>query len=798
MKHKEILLVMLMTLISATGFFYAQEKSEELSILEGPYIGQPLPGIYPEIFAPGIISTGLHDDYGPAIAKDGNEIYFRIWGKPHAILWVIKRVDGKWGEPEVAPFSGQYEDGGFIFSKDENRIYFDSDRPLDNKDESKDTDIWIVDRDENGWGKPINLGAPINSTDDEYIGSVTADKTIYFTVRKRLADGKFSFKNYSSRWKDTAYSKPEKLPYPFNSDYFQIAPRFSLDESYAILTINGREDGIGQEDLYVTFKKEDGTWTEPQNLGAQVNSSQTDWFPSFSPDGKYLFFVSWRHTGEKNPKTKSRFEEKMMKFYKEPSFGHGADIFWVDTKVIEELKPEGLKKNISALVLLGEWFGDAYFPLKEEIDRRGWTMNKVGVDIEYRGCYNKKRDVVLRSDILIPDLEDFCGFDCLIIPSGPQWRKFNENPRVLQFVRDAHASGLLIASFCVGNLTVKAAGLVDFPMGPDLFPAEVIKVKERILLGPRGGGPPPGDGFESAPIKEICDAIARELKNTSADESYSILKGLYLGQKPPGTIPELFAPGIISTKDKYELNSVFSPNGDEFYYEISTTRPEEKERGEYFYIILTSKMVNGVWTKPELAPFSGEYSTMDMCFSPDGNRLYFTSDRPNSWDSSPKNNIWYVDRSGQGWSDPKILRPPIYLPEVRQGQASIAATGTIYFRTGDDLFYSKAVNGKYSEPVKLSEAINSQYAEGKPFIAPDESCLLFIRYDMPATINGGRGLYISFRREDGSWTSARNTNILGSLPKITPDGKYFFFSRGGDIYWVDAKVIYDLKPKELR
>ena len=168
-------------------------------------------------------------------------------------------------------------------------------------------------------------------------------------------------------------------------------------------------------------------------------------------------------------------------------------------------------RPLNVLVLLGEWFGDAYFPLAKEIEARGWTMKRVGLDGEYRGCYNKKRDVVLRSDILIPDLKDFAGYDALIIPSGPQWRKFNENPTVLAFVRNAHAAGLIVASFCVGNTTVKTAGLVDLPSGPELYPEKVTLVKERVLLGPRGGGPPPGDGFESAPIKEICDAVAREL-----------------------------------------------------------------------------------------------------------------------------------------------------------------------------------------------------------------------------------------------------------------------------------------------
>jgi len=176
-------------------------------------------------------------------------------------------------------------------------------------------------------------------------------------------------------------------------------------------------------------------------------------------------------------------------------------------------------RPVSVLVLLGEWFGDAYFPLQEEIEARGWTMKRVGVDVEYRGCYNKARDVVLRSDILIPDMKDFAGYDCLIIPSGPQFRKFRGNPVVMKFVRDAHDAGLLVASFCVGNNTVRDAGLIDIPYGPALFPETVTLVKERVLLGPKGGGPPPGDGFESAPIKEICDAIAREIKAKGRPET---------------------------------------------------------------------------------------------------------------------------------------------------------------------------------------------------------------------------------------------------------------------------------------
>ena len=176
-------------------------------------------------------------------------------------------------------------------------------------------------------------------------------------------------------------------------------------------------------------------------------------------------------------------------------------------------------KDVSVLVLLGEWFGDAYFPLAERIEACGWRMSRVGVDSSYRGCYNKARDVLLHSDILIKDLTDFSDYDCLIIPSGPQFRKFITNEAVLQFVRDAYGAGLLLASFCTGNMVVTASGLYETPEGSWPSPETVTLVKERILLGPRGGGPPPGDGYRSAPIDALCGAIAKQLGVAYADSS---------------------------------------------------------------------------------------------------------------------------------------------------------------------------------------------------------------------------------------------------------------------------------------
>ncbi|MFC1492719.1 DJ-1/PfpI family protein [candidate division KSB1 bacterium] len=173
---------------------------------------------------------------------------------------------------------------------------------------------------------------------------------------------------------------------------------------------------------------------------------------------------------------------------------------------------ENNNEDIKILMLLGEWFGDTYFPLKERLEELNIKFVRVGVDEKYRGCYNKARDVELTSEILIPDFEDFSEYDCLLIPSGPQFRKFNENHVVLDFVKKAYDSGMIIASLCTGNMVVKAAKVVDMENPFDIEPGTVREVKDRVLMGSRGGGPPPGNGFEGAPVNELCDAILAKIR----------------------------------------------------------------------------------------------------------------------------------------------------------------------------------------------------------------------------------------------------------------------------------------------
>ncbi|MFC1564264.1 DJ-1/PfpI family protein [candidate division KSB1 bacterium] len=169
--------------------------------------------------------------------------------------------------------------------------------------------------------------------------------------------------------------------------------------------------------------------------------------------------------------------------------------------------------NITVLMLLGEWFGDTYFTLNDRLEELDVKVVKTGVDNTFKGCYVKDRDDELTNDILIPDIKDLSEYDCLLIPSGPQFRKFRGNKVVMQFIRDAYEAGLVIASLCTGNFIVNESGIIDLEDPRDIEQGKIIEVKERVLLGSRGGGPPPGNGFEGAPVNELCDAILAKIRN---------------------------------------------------------------------------------------------------------------------------------------------------------------------------------------------------------------------------------------------------------------------------------------------
>jgi len=305
--------------------------------LNGPYLNQKKPGPTPEIFAPGILSLGFHE-HNIAVSPDGKEIFFVAASSDFSryLIMTTRLHDGAWTKPEVAPFSGESKDGAPAFSPDGTRLFFSSRRPRPaGGTPGDDFDIWFVERKDDSWTDPVNLGSPVNTGQNEVNPSVTSDGTIYFQRIEKL--GTLGWDLYMSSQNNGIYGAPEKLPAPVNTDANEAGPFISPDGSYLLFQSN-RPGSYGIMDIYATYRTKDGGWTDPVNLGDQVNSSFSDWGPVVSPDGKYLFFSSFRNVQPIAPGS-ADYLAYMTARLGTPSPGKGT-LYWVEAKVIEDLRPK--------------------------------------------------------------------------------------------------------------------------------------------------------------------------------------------------------------------------------------------------------------------------------------------------------------------------------------------------------------------------------------------------------------------------------------------------------------------------
>jgi hypothetical protein len=299
--------------------------------LAGAFLGQEPPAGVPELFAPGVVSTGL-DELNAVFSPDGNEFYFsvKLLDDIRHTIFVMRLASGRWTEPEVAPFSGHYADADPAFSPDGSRLFFISQRPLEGIGPSKDWDIWVVDRTEQGWGQPTALGAPINTGDQEVHPSFTHDGTMYFSSNRPGGLGGFDV--YRARVSGGSFEAPSNLGDVINTAGGEGDSYVAPDGSYLIVS-TGRQGGYGGNDLWVSFREADGEWGEMRNLGTSVNSPETEYTPRVTPDGQFLFFASYRRDIADGRLVIESYED-LKELYARPQNGLG-DIYWVGAEVIE-------------------------------------------------------------------------------------------------------------------------------------------------------------------------------------------------------------------------------------------------------------------------------------------------------------------------------------------------------------------------------------------------------------------------------------------------------------------------------
>lgn len=313
-------------------------------------------------------------------------------------------------------------------------------------------------------------------------------------------------------------------------------------------------------------------------------------------------------------------------------------------------------------------------------------------------------------------------------------------------------------------------------------------------------------------------------QNKENEEKSTEIKGKYLGQTPPQKEAKLFAPDFIST-GMYERDAAFSPDGKEFFFTVQLSRA--------FFTIACSKQVNGIWQAPEIASFSGKYMDGEPVFHPDGKRLFFASNRVDNTSENVKDyDIWYVERNKNNeWGEPQNIGAPV-CSEANEFYPSFTQDGTLYFCTknenslgGEDIFFAEYKNGKFNEPINLGAPVNTPADEYNAFIAPDGSYLMYTTHGYGQGVGGG-DLFIAFINNDGSWQQPKyfdekvNSKYFEYCPSLSYDGKYIFFTShrmdenlkyskmtykklhevydspqngNGDIYWVDASIIEDMR-----
>ncbi len=288
-------------------------------------------------------------------------------------------------------------------------------------------------------------------------------------------------------------------------------------------------------------------------------------------------------------------------------------------------------------------------------------------------------------------------------------------------------------------------------------------------------------------------ALATTFVSAASSRTYADTSLVAINQKHSDNEAAKLAPGMISTDEFEELNAVFSPDGREFYF--------CRVVDGVYRLFQMNKQPSGSWSKPKRVHLKERdaYEIVDPWITPDGQHMLYISNAPVDGFPDGSVNIWAMQREGEDWGAPEVLPKPVN-SDGNEIYPMPVNSGNLYFnstrinRGNDrDIYVSVQEQGAYREPVNLGPPVSSPYREGDVYVAPDESFLI-----VTSAKPGGFGrsdLYISYRQDNGTWGETINlgpkvnSEHYDYTPVVSPDGKYFFFTREGDIYWIPTNSI---------
>lgn len=233
------------------------------------------------------------DERGAAFSPDGNTVVYSLRiGEYRQVLVVVERHGGRWGEPQVPPFSGLAYDGSPSFSPDGRRLYFASNRNPGGGTKG-DFDIWMVSRKNRGWGAAEPLAGEVNTSANETGPMLTRSGRLYFSS-SQSGSGDI----YVADSGPHGFEHPRSVGAGVNSDYPEAYPAVSPDEKLMAFMSAGRPDQqlaaghpYTRSDIYISHWTR-GHWGPAKRLGPAINTKAAESSPSFSADGRWLYFMS--------------------------------------------------------------------------------------------------------------------------------------------------------------------------------------------------------------------------------------------------------------------------------------------------------------------------------------------------------------------------------------------------------------------------------------------------------------------------------------------------------------------------
>jgi hypothetical protein len=260
-------------------------------------------------------------------SQNNEEAYFTVQSPNQELSQIVVVKNRKWNKPELVSFCDAYSYLEPFLSLDEKKLFFASDRPKNDSIQSKsDYDIWFVERKDlkSEWSKPINMGANVNSENNEFYPTLSANNNLYFTMESKSGMGKDDI--YFCKWNGNEYAKPILLSTNINSEGYEFNAFISKDESFLIYTRYNAKEGLGSGDLYLSRKDDKGEWKVSVNMGNVINTQNMEYCPFYDSKNNILYFTSKRNSlRPKNFNTFADFhtyisgdENGLSKIYKYP------------------------------------------------------------------------------------------------------------------------------------------------------------------------------------------------------------------------------------------------------------------------------------------------------------------------------------------------------------------------------------------------------------------------------------------------------------------------------------------------